>query len=182
LAEPAIDELKQSEQQNVEIVWRAFELRPEPVPTLPPDGEYLHRAWNSSVYPLAQKLGVVMKLPPVQPRSRLAHETAKWARTQGKFDEMNAAIFRAFFERGEDIGETEILVSLASDLNLDTESLRRALKNREFEESVIADEEEAEWIGVSSVPAFVANRKYALSGVQSLENLRQMITRARGVN
>ena len=57
-----------------------------------------------------------MKLPPVQPRSRLAHEAAHWAREQGKFNEYNDAVFRAFFERGEDIGRAEVLMALASEL------------------------------------------------------------------
>ena len=61
---------------EVEIIWRAFELRPEPVPTLDPKGDYLERVWGSSVYPLAERLGMTMKLPPLQPRSRLAHEAA----------------------------------------------------------------------------------------------------------
>jgi predicted DsbA family dithiol-disulfide isomerase len=47
---------------------------------------------------------MTMKLPPVQPRSRLAHEAARWAREQGCFDDYHAAVFRSFFERGEDIG------------------------------------------------------------------------------
>jgi len=174
LAEPAVHELAKSE-ANIEIIWRAFELRPEPVPTLPPDGEYLHRVWNASVYPMAESLGITMKLPPVQPRSRLAHETGYWARTQGKFDEMNAELFRAFFERGKNIGEPEVLISLASKLNLDTDSLRRVLESREFEQNVLEDEQTAQTLGLSGVPAFVANRKAALSGVQSLENLKKMV-------
>ena len=68
--------------QDVELIWRAFELRPEPGPSLDPQGDYLQRAWSTSVYPLAKKLGVTMKLPPVQPRTRLAHEAAHWARSQ----------------------------------------------------------------------------------------------------
>jgi len=177
LAEPAVEELAKSE-PNIEIIRRAFELRPEPVPTLPPDGEYLHHVWNSSVYPMAESLGVVMKLPPVQPRSRLAHEAAHWARTQGKFEAMNAAIFRSFFERGENIGEIDVLVSLASALDLERDNLRRALESREFERSVLEDEQAAQMLGLSGVPAFVANRKFALSGVQSLENLKMLINRA----
>jgi len=165
-------------QSNIEIIWRAFELRPAPVPTLPPDGKYLHRVWNASVYPMAESLGITMKLPPVQPRSRLAHEAAHWARTFGKFEAMNAAIFRAFFERGENIGEIDVLLSLASKLNLETDSLRRALESKELEASVIADEKEAETIGLSGVPAFVANRKFALSGVQPLVNLQSLVERA----
>jgi hypothetical protein len=35
----------------VEVVWRAFELRPEPVATLDPKGEYLQRVRENSVHP-----------------------------------------------------------------------------------------------------------------------------------
>ena len=163
----------------MEIVWRAFELRPEPIPTLPPDGDYLQRVWNNSVYPLAERLGMTMKLPPVQPRSGLAHEAAHWARAENRFDEYNAAVFRAFFERGENIGETKVLISLARQSNMNEERLRLALENGEFLETVVFDEKEAKIVGVSGVPAFVANRRAALSGVQTAENLKQLITRAR---
>jgi predicted DsbA family dithiol-disulfide isomerase len=98
---------------DIEIVWRAFELRPDPIPALDPQGDYLRNAWTNSVYPLAARLGMTMKLPPMQPRSRLAHEAAHWARSQGRFDDYHAEIFRAFFERGEDIGDINVLISLA---------------------------------------------------------------------
>lgn len=171
-----------SMEPSVKIVWRAFELRPEPVPTLDPKGEYLTRVWKDSVYPMAEKLGIEMKLPPVQPRSRLAHEAAHWARTQNRFDDYNAAIFRSFFERGEDIGDVEILVSLATQLGIESDSLRRALESREFEKSVLEDEREAAAIGVSGVPAFVANRRAALSGVQSVLNLEKLVKHVRALS
>jgi len=163
---------------DIEIIWRAFELRPEPVPTLDPKGDYLQRAWSTSVYPLAERLGVRMKLPPVQPRTRLAHEAAHWARSQGRFDDYHAEVFHAFFERGEDIGDVDVLASLALELGLNADSLRQALNTHEFEESVLADEREAANLGVSGVPAFIANRKAALSGVQPLENLKKLIEQA----
>ncbi len=164
---------------EVEIFRRAFELRPEPVPALDPKGDYLERVWRISVYPLAEKLGMTMKLPPFQPRSRLAHEAAQWARTQGRFDEYHAAIFRAFFERGEDIGDAATLAALAAGLGLDAESLRQALDSRQFEKSVLDDEEEAGVLGLTGVPAFVANRRAALTGVQPAKNLRQLVDHVR---
>jgi predicted DsbA family dithiol-disulfide isomerase len=164
---------------DVEIVWRAFELRPDPVPTLEPGGEYLQRAWSQSVYPLAERLGVTMTLPPVQPRSRRAHEAARWARTQGRFDDYHAAIFRAFFERGENIGDIAVLGRLAADLGLDGQSLRTALERREFEPSVLEDERLAAELGLSGVPAFVANRRVATTGVQPVEHLRQLVEHVR---
>ena len=41
--------------------------------------------------------------------------------------------------------------------------------------SVLQDEQEAARIGVNAVPAFVADRKAALSGVQSRESLEELV-------
>jgi predicted DsbA family dithiol-disulfide isomerase len=164
---------------EVEIVWRAFELRPDPVRALDPKGDYLQKAWINSVYPLAERLGITMRLPPIQPRSRLAHEAAHWARSQRRFEDYHEAIFRAFFERGENIGEIEVLTSLAAGLGMDSESLRQALGNNEFAGSVIDDEREAEALSVNGVPAFIADREAALSGVQPVEDLKRLVAHAR---
>ena len=151
------------------------------MPSLDPAGEYLTRVWRDSVYPLAERLGLTVRLPPVQPRSRRAHEAAQWAREANHFDDYNAALFRAFFERGEDIGERDVLLKLARDLQLDESSLRAALESKKFEASVVADEREAAELGLSGVPAFVADRRLALSGVQSLAGLQGLVSRARGM-
>ena len=167
---------------DVAIVWRAFELRPDAVPTLDPNGDYLHRVWGNSVYPLAEQLGVDIKLPPVQPRSRRAHEAAHWARRHGNFREYNDALFRAFFQRGEDIGKTEVLTRIASDMGLLGDDLREALANDLYLENVLVDEREAKKLGLSGVPAFVANRRIALSGAQSVENLQKFVEHARSLS
>lgn len=125
-----------------------------------------------------------MRLPPIQPRSRRAHEAAKWAQTQNQFDandmfgEYNAAIFRAFFERGEDISDIDVLTQLARDLNLDDSLLRAALESKQFEPDVLLDEQDAAQLGLHSVPAFIANRRFALTGVQPLTSLEELVNRA----
>ena len=116
-----------------------------------------------------------MRLPPIQPRSRLAHEAAHWSRRQGRFDDYHAAVFRAFFERGEDIGDPEILVALATGLGLDGDALRQALASRELESGVLDDERQAQALGITGVPAFIADRRAALSGVQTVEMLRRLV-------
>ena len=144
-----------------------------------PRGDYLQRVWSTSVYPLAERMGVTMRLPPVKPRSRLTHEAAYWARSQGRFDDYHAEIFRAYFERGEDIGELDVLLTIAVDLGLDSHSLRDALATHKFLENVLADERDAAGLGVRGVPAFIANRKGALSGVQPVEDLSELVRSVR---
>ena len=171
-------ELQQAEPE-LEIRWRAFELRPEPVPTLDPQGEYLSRAWQDRVYPLARKMGIPLKQPPVQPRSRLAHQAAYWARSQGHFDEYNAAIFRALFERGEDIGDGTVLLRLAADTGLNPHNLDASLLCGEFLEAVLTDERDAGRMGIRGVPSFLASPREIVSGVQPLSGLKELIKRAR---
>ena len=178
LAEPALHQLL-AERTDVEVIWRSFELRPNTVPPLDPNAEYLQRVWESSVLPLAAKLGVAMQLPPVQPRTRRTHEAAHWARSIGRFDEYHSALLAAFFERGADIGEVDTLVALADSLGMPGEALRKALVARDFEQAVIDDEENARHTDVGSVPAFIANGRFGVIGVQPVEVLRELVDRAR---
>jgi hypothetical protein len=79
----------------VEVDWRAYERRPDPIPTLDPDGEYLHHVWNASVYPMARLLGMTLRPPPVQrqgPRSGRVH------RREGSLRRDAQRAVRAFFE------------------------------------------------------------------------------------
>lgn len=167
-------ELEQSE-PDVHVVWRAFELRPEPVPTLDPQGEYLTRVWRESVYPLAERMGMPLRLPPLQPRSRLAHEAACFAAAEGRLTPFRAEVFRAFFQRGEDIGSVNVLVACGKNLGLDGTAMRLALERGGFTAQVTADEQVAERLGVHAVPAYVANRGRVVSGVRTLEEVRRLV-------
>ncbi len=155
LEEPDLARVKERYGDKVEVDWRAYELRPDPVPTLDPDGDYLHRVWNASVYPMAEAMGMKLRLPPVQPRSRKALEAAEFAREKGLYDEMHNALFRAFFEDGRDIGDVEVIVDVAAPVGLDPNELRRALSEDRYMEKVLADEELSRKLGVSSVPTML---------------------------
>ena len=117
-----------------------------------------------------------LKMPPIQPRSRWAHEAAKWAATYERLDEFHLAIFRAFFEFGLDIGNREVLMKLAADLGLDPETLKNSIDNHELTLQVIACEEEAGDIGVRAVPAFVVDGQVLAAGVQSADRLLELLT------
>ena len=178
LAEPALHALLENT-PDVDVRWRSFELRPNTMPPLDPNAEYLQRVWESSVLPLAARLGVTMTLPPVQPRTRRTHEAAHWARSIGAFDGYHSALLAALFERGENIGEVDVLVALADSLGMPGAELRVALVSRAFEQHVIDDQDEARELDVGSVPAFVANGRFGVIGVQPVDVLRELVERAR---
>ena len=159
LEEPVLRRMKEEFGDEIALRWRAFELRPEPVPTLPPHGDYLVDIWDRAVYPMARERGMKLKLPPVQPRSRLALEAAEQARAEGKFDLMHRAIFRAFFEEGRDIGQIETLLDLGEGCGLERAALAEALTSGKHRAHVLADERLAVELGVSGVPAMLLRRE-----------------------
>ena len=128
---------------------------------------------------MAAKLGVKMRMPSVVPRTRLAHEAAAWARANGQADVMHDAIFRAFFERSEDIGQLQVLTDLATGVGLDAADLKTALTLQTHLPEVLADEQQAQNYGLSGVPAFIWNGR-GLVGVQTDKSLERLIDDSSG--
>lgn len=176
------DQLKETYGQRVEFNWHAFELRPEPFTQLDPNADYLRAAWSRSVLPLADKRHVVMKMPTVQPRSRKVLEAAAFARSAGCFDAFNRQAFRAFFEEGQDIGQTPTLIQLAGTTGLDSTELERALSDSLYAEQVSADQQLAERLGLRAVPVLLLRQAEqpleqakVFNGTLPFERLRQEI-------
>jgi hypothetical protein len=83
---------------------------------------------------------LALKLPPVQPRSRKAHEATAFAGEHGRSDAMLAALFRAFFEQSRDIGDVVVLQDAASSVGLDPSELGEALGAGHYTARVLEDQ------------------------------------------
>lgn len=157
-----------------------FELRPYPTPTLRPEGSYLQNAWQRSVYPLAERLGVEIRLPSVspQPYTRLAFEGLEFAKDRGKGDRYNHRVMGAFFQESQDIGNVGVLARLASEIGLPEDEFRRALESHEYagrvEELLRHAHQE---MAITGVPLFVIGDQ-ELAGLQSKETLQAAIDEA----
>ncbi|WP_447983847.1 DsbA family oxidoreductase [Nitrospira sp. Nam74] len=186
LEEPVLDRIRAEYGPTVDLQWRAYELRPVPVPTLDPAGEYLRTVWNQSVYPMARQRGMTLRLPPLQPRSRRALELAEFARAKGRFDEVHRGLFKAFFEEGQDIHNLETLVAIGTAGGLDGKMVRAALEQGLYRERVIQDEREAADLGITAVPTVMigqADRPLEdaeiISGAQPYEVIKAAVERAK---
>src|SRR5947209_19649462 len=154
-----------------------FELRPEPHPTLRPEGDYLQRAWQQSVYPIARQMGVPITLPPVspQPHTHLAFEGYQYAKAHGKGTDYNHRVLQAFFVEGQDIGQIDVLTKLAGEVGLNEREFEEALRTRKYREAHQQALRHAyEKAGVTGVPMFVIGSQ-VLTGLQDRETLEAVI-------
>jgi len=104
-----------------------------------------------------------------------AHEATEWAGEQGLGDAFRWAVYKAYFVDNVNIGSADVLADIAAQLGGDAESLRTALREGTYRDQVHAQYEEARGIGVTAVPTFVADNRYALVGAHPYENFRKLM-------
>jgi predicted DsbA family dithiol-disulfide isomerase len=150
-----VDRLCQEYGTRVEVVWKAFELRPEPVPLPAPDNPTRRQRWQTSVLPMAAERGLVMKLPPVAPRTRLAFQAVELAGDHSRRQAMHRAVFEAFFRDGRDIGSIEVLADIGASVDLAPALVKAALEAGTYLNRVLDQEQLAQELGVTGVPAML---------------------------
>lgn len=164
---------------NVEIEWMPFELRPYPTPTLKPEDEYLPRVWKASVYPMAERLGVPIKLPTVspQPYTRKAFLGLQYAKQEGKGNGYATAVMKAFFQQNLNIGEDHVLKSILENLELNPARLDEFVNSPQANAQHDADLQYAKRVGIQAVPSLAVGAQF-FSGVPSVQALRDAIQHA----
>ncbi|MFF2092991.1 DsbA family protein [Paenibacillus sp. NPDC058174] len=124
-------------ERDVTIEHLPFELRPYPAPTLRPEDGYMQASWSEKVYPIAEQLGIPIRMPTLspQPYTHLAFEGYQFAKKAGIGEAYNSRMYKAFFIDGLDIGDISVLTELAEELGLNGPEYREALETGAYREA-----------------------------------------------
>jgi predicted DsbA family dithiol-disulfide isomerase len=141
--------LQRRHAHDTELLPRAHELFPEPAAL--PDPIFNAGDWRA-IEELAAAADVTLRPPAFRPRTRKAHEAARFAREAGTEFQMRREIYRAYWTEGLDIGRIDVLSTLAARVDLDAEALRIALDIDRFTEVVRHDEELGRRLHVPGTP------------------------------
>jgi predicted DsbA family dithiol-disulfide isomerase len=136
---------------EIESTYLAYELFPVPAP-LPADGG----GWMEALRPLADELGLALRVPPAPARTAKAHEAAAFAQARGVGPAMRDAIFAAYFADGRDIARIDVLVELGTALGLDASELKVVLDVDSLAPHIRAEQDAARRAGVEGTPTVVA--------------------------
>jgi predicted DsbA family dithiol-disulfide isomerase len=107
-----------------------------------------------------------------------AHRLLHLAKDHRVQPEMKERLLRATFTEGLPIADKPALVRLATEVGLSATQVRAVLDGDAYADAVRADERQATRYGITGVPFFVADGKYAVSGAQPPEVLLQLLLRA----
>ncbi|MDG4657237.1 DsbA family oxidoreductase [Ectobacillus antri] len=172
---------------KVEFVYRSFELDPNAKRDYDTDIYGLlaakygtsvaqAKAMNANLAEQGKQDGLTFNFDNFVPTNSFdAHRLSHYAATQGKMDEFMERGFYAGFTEGKHLGDHETLLSLATEVGLNTEEAAAVLASDAFTKEVRADEQEGAALGITGVPFFVINRKYAISGAQPTELFLQTL-------
>jgi len=170
----------------VEVTYLPFFLDP----TLPAEGknfrEHLAQKFQGApidsmfdrVSQAGQAAGVEFRwdLVAKSPNTTLAHQLIFLAPID-KRGAMSAAIYDAYFLHGKDITDLDTLVDIAGDSGLDRVDIRQRLSTGEGANEVHSIARQVSQQGVTGVPFFIFDSRFALNGAQSsgviLEAIRQ---------
>ena len=176
---------------EVELRWRPFQLDP----TLPQEGrdrrEYLETKFGgperaNEIYERIRQAGLEEGLEfnfdaiEVSPNTIDAHRVIRWASNEGQEiqDKLVERLFKDFFMEGAHLGKHEVLVEAAREAGMDESIVAALLATDQDREAVSQEIAVAQQMGVTGVPCFIIDNKYAVMGAQPAEQIVGAIKQA----
>src|SRR5579859_2670120 len=175
---------------DVSVVWRSFQLDPLAPPRWDGDMlDHITRKYGISrddaianqrrLTDLAAAEGLDFHMDRTAGGNTFdAHRVLHLAAERGNQDAVKERLMRAYFSEGRAIADPATLAELAGEAGLDAAEVAAVLQGSEYEDAVRADERRAAQIGISGVPFFVVDGRYAVSGAQRADVLLEMLQRA----
>jgi predicted DsbA family dithiol-disulfide isomerase len=149
-----------------EIRWLPFQLNPDMPAGGVPRAEY-RRAKFGSV-----ERGRSLDRIERTPNRSAAHQLIDLAQSQGRGQQVVDALFRAYFEEARDIGDRDVLASIAMGSGVS------GWPGQADPKAVAELEDNMRGLGISAVPTFVFERKFGISGAHPPEALASAIRQA----
>jgi predicted DsbA family dithiol-disulfide isomerase len=177
---------------EVEIVWRSFQLDPDTkVAAGKKINSYQYLAdrkgisyaesveMHKGVSEMAKTAGLNYNFDKaIVANTFAAHCLLQKAKERGLGDAAKERLMAAYFMEGEDIGDAPTLHKLGQAIGLTEAEAKDALSNPVYAQRVADDMRTAEQLGISGVPFFVFDNKYALSGAQPVAIFEQTLQKA----
>lgn len=174
--EQALAQFPHRDQLN--IVWRSYQLDPD-MKAAPGTSaiDYLAKAkgqtreWSEQAHAhvtaMASEVGLDYRFDrAVVANTFDAHRLIQMARTEGKADAVEEALFSAYFTEGKDIGNHAVLAEIGAAAGLDAAAVRAMLASDDFSEAVALDVYASRQVGLRGVPYFAFNDRYAVTGAR----------------
>jgi predicted DsbA family dithiol-disulfide isomerase len=173
---------------DVSVTWRPFQLDP----TIPPQGmdrkaymrakfgdEARLRDAHARLEALGDAEGInyAFDAITVSPNTLDAHRVIRWtgANSPEVQNKLVRRLFKLYFEEGADIGDHTVLAEAAGEAGMDRAVVETLLASDADRDAVAQEAATASRMGVTGVPCFLFEGKYAVMGAQDTATLADAI-------
>jgi predicted DsbA family dithiol-disulfide isomerase len=174
---------------SVEIVWHAFQLNPGMPEKGMDRGDYLATKFGSpdraaSIYNDIEQAGATEGIEFAfdaikrTPNTINAHRLILLAGRHDVQDAVVELLFCRYFLAGVDIGDPRQLIAIAAEAGIDEAAARAYLESDEGVEEVTSEDRQMRHIGVTGVPCFIIDKRFAISGAQAPEVFQRIFDTA----
>jgi len=161
--------------------WRPFQLNPGMAPDGMDRQEYLVSKFGSTdaaktvyenIYEEGLKEGIDFNFDSIEvtPNSFNSHRLLALAYVKKIQEQVLDDLFESYFLKGEDIGNPNILLSIAVNNSIDEDVFKNYLSNKDNIEPLGNEELQARKMGIDSVPTFIINKQIVINGAHTSEN------------
>jgi len=170
--------LSRRPERRVGLRWRPFQLDP----TIPAGGIdrnlYLERKFGNAarvaeiqarVREAGHEVGIPFAFEKIRksPNTLDAHRLIRWAHSTGRQTQVKEALLRLYFLDGGDLGDQAALIRVGEENGLDRRVMTQLLEDGSDVTAVQEEIATAVRLGVSGVPFFIFDSKFAVPGAQS---------------
>jgi predicted DsbA family dithiol-disulfide isomerase len=173
---------------SVTVRWHAFQLNPD----MPREGmsraDYLMAKFGDPngggiydrVTAAGRQAGIAFAFDRITrtPNTLDAHRLIALAADEDRQDAMVEALFQGYFLQGRDLSDREVLSAVAREAGLSDEAVERFRTTDVYEVEVLAEDGIARQSGISGVPCFIFQRRFAVSGAHPPEVLARAMEQA----
>ena len=171
--------------------WRPFQLNPGMAPDGMDRQEYLVSKFGSTdaaktvyenIYEEGLKEGLDFNFDSIEvtPNSFNSHRLLALAYEKKIQEQVLDDLFESYFLKGEDIGNPNILLSIAVNNSIDEDIFKNYLSNKDNIEPLGNEELQARKMGIDSVPTFIVNKQIVINGAQTSENFELIFQKLSG--
>jgi predicted DsbA family dithiol-disulfide isomerase len=167
--------------ENVQVIWRSFELDPNSPRQLPGTLEEMlaqkygvspqeAAAMNARVTEVAKEVGLEYRLANAHPGNTFdAHRLLHFAASRQLDDGAAERLMHAYFSESLAVGDHAALARLAPVFGITEKEALAMLESDTYSNEVRADEARAANFGITAVPFFLIDENVAISGAQPVE-------------
>lgn len=174
---------------SVTIQWRPFQLDG----TLPAEGkdrqQYLNEKFGGAdqarnIYARIEEAGKLEGIPfafdkiTKSPNTLNCHRLLRWAAREGVQNALSEELFRLYFIEGADLTRSETLIQAAKTVGMEPERVAELLASAEDSDETKGEIQAAHQMGITGVPCFIVDNRYALMGAESSERIADVLKKA----